>query len=252
MIRWLIQTTVDHPDLAAGRPPAGLLTDEEMARYQGLLSPRRRRDWLLGRWAMKRLLQAHVLASDGHCPPLDCLSIEYETSGAPYVVSRYPALRGGKDGHLPLAIAISHSNGYAFCALAANQSGNVCVGCDIELVEPRPATFAEEFFSDSEQVHLSRAHTSVHDLLITATWSAKEAALKASGVGLRVDPRGVECLVPSIHPRHWMPLRATIQPEIQALSKGSGPLALWWRVIENRLRPRTFFVLTLAAYGTEL
>jgi 4'-phosphopantetheinyl transferase len=253
MIRWLIQTTVDHPDVAAGRPPAGLLTDEEARQYRGFLSPRRRRDWLLGRWTSKRLIQAHVMANDGFVPPLNYFSIAYEPSGAPYVVSQHPALRGeGENGRLPVALAISHSNGYAFCALAANRSGKTCLGADIELAESRPASFAEEFFSDGEQAHLNAVPASQRELLTTATWSAKEAVLKAMQLGLRVDTRGVECLMPPLRPRHWMPLRVSAHPTFYDQSQAVGPLALWWRVVENRLRPSTCFILTLAAFGTGL
>src|SRR4051812_27323042 len=115
MIRWLVQTTVDDPDLAAGRPAAGLLTSAEWEQYGRSLSPRRRRDWLLGRWTAKRLIQTHVAATDGFSPPFDSFSIENEAGGAPYVTSRYPALRGHcKDERVPLALTISHSHGYAF------------------------------------------------------------------------------------------------------------------------------------------
>ena len=193
MIRWRVQNSVDHPDLAAGRPPAGLLTAQEQRQYDGYLSPRRRRDWLLGRWTAKQLAQAHFLAAEGFRPDLDSFAIAYAPSGAPILTSHHPALRGDdNNGRLPLALAISHSSGYAFCALSGNSAGNVRIGADIEIVEARPSTFVEDFFTASEQARLHAAPRAMRELLITATWSVKEAALKATQYGLRTDPRGVE------------------------------------------------------------
>ena len=240
MIRWLVQTVADHPDLAENRPPSGLLTRAELTRYAAFLSPRRRRDWLLGRWTAKRLIQAHIAATDGFTPTLDSFSITYLPSGAPAIEQ------------VPLALAISHSHGYAFCALSKNHLGHVQIGSDIELVESQPVDFIEEFFTPAEAAHVNAAPPVLRDVLITTTWSVKEATLKASHLGLRVDPRSVECIVPHARPRHWMPLRVTIQCEARAQSGTVGPLRVWWRVIDNRLRPGTTFVLTLAAYGATL
>lgn len=55
----------------------GLLTPAEQAVFEGLKSDKRRRDWLLGRWTGKRLVQA--LAEGyfciGHGVPLDAVEI---------------------------------------------------------------------------------------------------------------------------------------------------------------------------------
>src|SRR5690606_24625333 len=113
MIRWLIQTTADHPDLAAGRAPAGLLTAEEATHYQAYTSPRRRRDWLLGRWTAKQLVQHHLMLSLGFRPACDSFMVAQTPSGAPIITSHSPT----HSPVLPLALSISHSQGYAFCAL---------------------------------------------------------------------------------------------------------------------------------------
>ena len=247
MIRWLVQTIVDHPDLSAGRPPVGLLTPAEACQYSGYLSPRRRRDWLLGRWTVKRLVQKHITATIGFCPALDSFRIEYNASGAPIIASQHPALRS-----IPLALSISHSSGYAFCALADDQTGKVRVGADLELIEPRHASFTQEFFTLAEQASLNAAPLALRTLLTTATWSAKEAVLKATHLGLGTDPRRVECLLRSAAPRHWTPCHVQIQPAIQEQAGATGPLAAWWRTLDNRLLPGTKFVLTLAAYGVRL
>jgi 4'-phosphopantetheinyl transferase len=248
MIRWLIQTTADHPDLAAGRAPAGLLTAEEATRYQAYTSPRRRRDWLLGRWTAKQLVQRHIALSSGFRPALDSFTVAQEPSGAPYVASHYAAVALS----LPLALSISHSQGYALCALSADKSGHTRLGADIEFVEPQPEGFAERFFTPAEQHNIKAAPLAMHTLLTTATWSAKEAVLKATHLGLRADPCSVQCLLPPACPRHWTPLRVHLQPATRTQSGVVGALRAWWRVIDNRLLPGTQYVLTLAAFGAEL
>jgi 4'-phosphopantetheinyl transferase len=249
MIRWLIQSVVDHPDLTAGRPPTGLLTPAEVAQLQSYLSPHRRRDWLLGRWTVKRLIQTHIAATHSFSPALDSFTVEHDPNGAPYATSHHPGLRGAcARGRMPLALSISHSHGYAFCVLSADNMGQVRLGADIELVEAR-TDFAQEFFTSDEQDNINTASPALVDLLTTATWSAKEAILKAAHIGLRADPRSVQCLLPPARPRDWTPLRVEIANQN---SQESGPIRAWWRVLDNRLLPHSSFVLTIAAYGAIL
>lgn len=254
MIRWLVQSVVDHPDLLAGRPPAGLLAPAEEKQYQTLLSPQRRRDWLLGRWTAKQLVQSHFAATDGYAPALDSFTIEYDHHGAPYAAMLHL---------IEQPLSISHSNGYAFCALSANNSGQTGVGADIELVEPRGDHFTQDFFTASEQTNIrlgaplvgplsSALPAGEQDLLATATWSAKEALLKAKRTGFRSDPCSVECLPRPARPRHWTAMQAALRPAITGATQTLGPLRVWWRVLDNQLRPGTAFVLTLAAFGTDL
>jgi 4'-phosphopantetheinyl transferase len=258
MIRWLVQSVVDHPDLAAGRPPAGLLSPAEQERYAGYLNPKRRRDWLLGRWTAKRLIQAHYAAAAGFHPALDSFTVVQDPEGAPYVVSCDPALGGsqleyGTPARLPLAISISHSHGYAFCAVCCTNAHPINLGADLELVEPRGTGFVHDYFTDEEQHALHAVPPALSDLLVTATWSAKESVLKALRLGLRVDTRTVQCIVPPAQPRMWSTFSIDIcgslgAPRVDAPSGFTG----WWRVVDNRLRPGTQFVLTLVAQGCTL
>jgi phosphopantetheinyl transferase (holo-ACP synthase) len=179
--------------------------------------------------------------------------VAHDASGAPYFASDHPALAGNcADGRIAVALSISHSNGYAFCALCENDSGEVRVGVDLELVAARHESFAQEFFTAAEQARVNTAPSPMRDLLLTAGWSAKEAVLKAAQLGLRADPRTVECFIPLARPRHWLPVGVEMQPVRHAQAQAAGPLRLWWRVIENRLLPGSEFVLTLAAYGASL
>lgn len=268
MIRWLIQSVADNPDLTAGRPPVGLLTPAELEQFSGFLNPQRRRDWLLGRWTAKRLVQTHIAATDGFHSALDTFAIEQEPNGAPYVkevssslgesgepLPNPPQVGEGfsfphfANGRMPIALSISHSHGYAFCALCAAGTTNTRLGVDIELVEARPENFVQEFFTAREQVNTGAGRL---DLLTTVTWSGKEAVLKAAHLGLRIDPRRVQCLPRPGCPRHWTRLSVEARLAASLQQEEMGPLRAWWRVVENRLRPGKSFVLVIAAYGASL
>jgi 4'-phosphopantetheinyl transferase len=253
MLRWLVQTSADHPNLLAASPPPKLLTAHEIDYYRTLLSPRRRRDWLLGRWTAKCLAQTHFRLQHGFTPALDSFGIEYAPSGAPRFHSNHPALSGASpEQRVPVALSISHSGGYAFCAIGDDCTGEHRVGADIELVKPQGADFVEQFFTHAEQRNVNAAPLALRPTLIMATWSVKEAALKAAQVGLRADPLTVECMITAEMPRHWSRLYVHLQPQVRAHFANDTPLSAWWRVINNRLRPSTHFVLTLVACGLTL
>ena len=94
MIQWLVQDHSAHPALAGGGVPAGLLTPAELTRYQSLAGDKRRRDWLLGRWTAKRLLQAVL---DG-TPALDGIELDNDSNGVPLARSPRALLNGQLSG----------------------------------------------------------------------------------------------------------------------------------------------------------
>jgi 4'-phosphopantetheinyl transferase len=288
MIRWLIQTVVSHPDLTAGRPPAGLLIAAESAHFATLLTPQRRRDWLVGRWTAKRLVQNQIATMRGFCPALASFAIGYDAQGAPCITSDEAAHTG-----LPLTLTISHSQGYALCAITATLRGEIGLGVDIELVDEKTAPMLDEFFTPAERANLDATPAHLRPTLATATWSIKEAMFKAIPSTARTNPCDVECLVrPSYHLsklrfeellghvtpqgslsptvperclRHdssrlnfhtstylgWTPLLVKLSSTLRCHAP-VGPLRGWWRVQPNTLRPGTHFVMTLAAFGTNL
>ena len=258
MIRWSVQSVVDHSDLSAGRPPAGLLSPDEYAFYARLLSPQRRRDWLLGRWTAKRLVQAHLAAGAGFAPALTQFAISQDEAGAPIVTSRDPALLaallpgvrpeppGAPATRLPLLLSISHGHGYALGAVCDKTAARAGLGVDLELVEHREPLFLADFFSEQEHRALAASPADQQNQLITAGWSGKEAALKALRLGIRLDPRLVQCFLAPGEPSGWAPLR--IEPFGEwppAYADRRLGFAGWWRLMDNRLLPGTTFVLTL-------
>jgi 4'-phosphopantetheinyl transferase len=234
MIHWLIQSSSDHPDLARGVAPAGLLSDVEEARLAALKIDKRRRDWLLGRWTAKRLIQTYLEQRTGLCLPLTALVIEPDPNGAPCLIVASPY------HHLPairnLRVSISHSGGRAFCALV--EDGDI--GVDIERIEPRDWQFVEDYFNAEEILRVRLAPAEQYETVITAIWSAKEAALKALRRGLTVDTHSLSCYIPALeHVDDWSAFDIVCDRRLLDLPLAPS-LAGWWRRMDD-------FALTVAA-----
>jgi 4'-phosphopantetheinyl transferase len=276
MIHWLVQSLYDHPALAQGQAPPGLLSSTERARLASLRVDKRRRDWVLGRWTAKHLLQAALQREAQLRLPFTAFSIEYDAKGAPQVVfdaawerrdapepvatnagehrvrpyvPAQPAVPSNGHASPPipsLSLSISHSDGHAFCAVSLLPGCHV--GADIECIVPRSAGFVSDYFTPDEIAHVDAAPAQLRDVLVNATWSGKEAALKALRLGLSVDTRRVVCLVevpadasdPVLFGYRWAQLEVRVEPEVldAAGSSRAAHLSGWWQVMSN-------YVLTL-------
>lgn len=215
-------------------PAEAWLSPPERERLCELRVEKKRQEWLLGRWTAKRLAQT-VLAREGKCPiELARLSITPAPDGAPEL--HIFASGGGVEEPGSPAISISHSDGRAFCAMA---TGGFAVGADIETIAARGLSFVGDYFTPAEQALLAAAPAEHYDLLATAIWSAKEAALKALRLGLTVDTRRVECLVPLVGAADgvWTPFTVMCD---DSLGGPPGGLRCWWRRLDD-------VVLTLTA-----
>ncbi len=154
------------------------LSADEILQFKRMRFPKRRREWLLGRYAAKRLL-ATVLQPD---PPA-VLEVHNGPSGAPQVW-----LNGIQRSDL--CLSISHSGSATFCALSTDPSFHA--GADLEKIEPRPENFVLDYFSSGELAWFHSLEGEFKATGATLLWSAKESMLKALGVGLHLDTRQVE------------------------------------------------------------
>ncbi len=232
MIHWLVQTTQNHPALLDGMPPQGLLSPVEAEKFDSLKTEKRRRDWLLGRWTAKHLVR-QVLNEHGQPVSLNQLAIRNRDSGEPYL----QILSNFEKRDFPFTISISHSYNCAVCAVTERPFW--AIGTDLEKIETRGDSFTQDYFTNEEQQLVRQAMPEMRDTLVTAVWSAKEAALKALHLGLRADTRAVNCLIQpeQIRPLSWTPFKI----ELDSARLGNVPrLAGWWRTIDD-------FVLTMAA-----
>ena len=198
------------------------LAAAERARADSFPGEARRRDFRLGRWTAKRAL-ADRLGLERSMRALCEIEVASDEQGAPRATWRGAAV--------PCALSLSHRDGAALCALAP---AGVALGCDLERLEARSAAFAEHFLADVERAALTVLPDTFRGEHATLLWSAKESALKALGIGLRVDARDVVVHTDPAHPRAgaWRPLRV----------RGSDVPSLcgWWCV-------RLSWILTVVA-----
>lgn len=227
MIYWLVQSTADCPFESDE-----WLSAVERERYAAFTVPKRRHDWLLGRWTAKRLLQAALRQETGRSVPLSDWVIRTGADGAPEV--SVPHQLRNLPGLATLALSISHSGEYALCAASLRPVKSL-LGADIERVEARDEAFVRDFFTEAEQAQVAHASTALRPRLMTAIWSGKEAALKALRLGLREDTRTVTCVLEPREPfpRSWTPFR------LEWRERAAPTLFGWWRMLNAE------YVLTL-------
>ena len=244
LIHWLLQAADEHPDIARGLAPAGLLCAAEQQRLDALQVLKRRRDWLLGRLTAKQLLQSVLSDEAEQAVGLHEILIDNDADGAPFAAldkGRTSASTGAGQ-RLAGSLSISHSRGVAFSAFYAfdPKEEQSAIGADIEFIEPRAESFIRDFFTDAEMAMVQQAGPATTAVLVTACWSAKEAVLKALRTGLRLDTRQVQCLIRPPLPvgEEWQSFEIQILDPAYAAGAWSG----WWR----RLPQYPDFVLTMA------
>ncbi len=93
-----------------------------------------------------------------------------------------PTLAGLGPEHGALTFNLSHAHGNAMVAIAQGRE----VGVDLEMIreDVEVLKLAERFFSDREQCHLQSTVPESRSREFFHYWVAKEAVLKAEGVGL--------------------------------------------------------------------
>jgi 4'-phosphopantetheinyl transferase len=167
---WLEQTEAGVPDDPWWLSPAERLWSSHFR------IPKRRRDWLLGRWTGKLTLAALL---DGP-QTLSAIEIRPAADGSPLAFVHGSSARW--------SISLTHRGGAAACAAGPSDTA---LGCDLEIIEPRSDAFLADYFSAGEAGLSARLHGNERFRLAALLWSAKESVLKALHAGLRLDPRSV-------------------------------------------------------------
>jgi 4'-phosphopantetheinyl transferase len=213
-VYWLEQPRANLPS------ESDWLGPNEILRLEAMRFPKRRADWLLGRWTAKHAVAA-CLGDSTEAENLSALEIRTATSGEPEAY-----LDGAP---LQVSISISHRDGVALCIVGP---ADAKLGCDLELVEEHSQTFAQDYFTAEEQALVSRDTFSRRNMLLSLFWSAKESALKALHEGLRLDTRSISIDVDlaacSSESMIWSPL--------QVLSRNGCEFCGYWRQSGDLLR----------------
>jgi len=191
--------------LLSGTPlldPASVLTGSEAGLLTPRAVPKRRNDFLRGRWIAKKLM-SRVVPGLG---PLDT-SILPDDRGVP--------LPFGNDGPLPFSLSITHTDGIAGAAMVELPD---LVGIDAERLIRDPSLIAEDYFTAIERGHLGDPQTSSR--VATVIWASKEAVSKALGEGLRLSLTSMVVLDPGpLELGVWHPVRVRVD--------GHPSLSLW-------------------------
>jgi 4'-phosphopantetheinyl transferase len=189
------------------------LSPAEAVVAEGFRFPKRRADWMLGRWTAKSALIRMPGLPDRVMADWQILA---SADGAPAV---------WLDGELfDIPLSLSHSGSCSLCAVAESA---MLLGCDLERIEARGASFEETFFTASERELLDRFPPTDRPALSSMIWSAKESVLKALHLGLRADTwRVVVSAIERQAPHGWSRFAVTDE---QQDSRFSG----WWRICEE-------------------
>jgi len=190
---------IGNPDL----DPASVLTGPEAGLLGPRAVPKRHNDFLRGRWIGKKLLGSVVPGAGLHD-----LRILPDDRGVPCPFCA--------DRPLAYSLSLSHTDGFAAAAIAPLPG---LVGIDVERPIAEPSLVAQDYFTDRERSFLNPAGDGANRVA-TVIWSAKEAASKALGEGLRLSLLAMEVGDPgSLEPSRWHLLRMSIA--------GHPPLSLW-------------------------
>src|ERR1700739_2610653 len=208
-VHWLEQTEADVPK------ENDWLSARERISLDRLRLAHRRADWRLGRWTAK---QAVAVCCDlpSFPPALAAIEIIPAPSGAPEVFF--------ENKLSPVTISLSHRNHRAVCFLARQAME---LGGDLELVEPRSDSFLSDYFTREEQALVAGQPAADRPRLLALLWSAKESALKALRVGLRLDTRSV-----IVGPLDW-PCELNGWHPIEVRYTGGRTFRGWWQGAGN-------------------
>ena len=145
------------------------------------MNQKRRKEHAMGR-VIAKLAVSWVLATErSKVVPVTSVKVLTEEKGKPYAV-----VFGER-----VEISISHSHRWAVCSV-----GGRVHGMDIELAEHRDISFVDEAFTGEEAELISRKQKQYdlgENMVQTLFFSAKEAYLKKTGIGMGVNLKSVRC-----------------------------------------------------------
>lgn len=146
-------------------------------------NPKRQRQWLLGRIAVKDAVRLWLRPTNAKemLHPAEFI-IQNDPNGQPVV-------RNITNVHSLPKISIAHANDRAI-AIAGDDS----IGVDLEQITEKNTSFVESFTTPNEQALLNDFPSPDQNTWIIRLWCAKEAASKVNGTGLNGRPRDFEAI----------------------------------------------------------
>lgn len=158
--------------------PDEILSNKELEKYSSFKIPKRKKEWLAGRFAAKTVINKIFDSSFS----LKEIPITYDENGRPL------CLLNGKE----YLLSITHSGDWA--AAIVNDENTGFLGIDIEKIEVRSKFWNEDYFHKDEAKDGNPEH-------LTKLWTIKEAILKALAVGLTVNLLDIKIALPPASPK---------------------------------------------------
>jgi phosphopantetheinyl transferase len=143
-----------------------VLSKGELFSYDHFKTEKRKNEWLGGRVALKKAVSKIIK------------DLNPKDINASYDVLKGSPVLTVKGEVMPYSISISHCGDWAGAVLSAEEHKHL--GLDIERIEPRPASWMEDYFHKTELIDTD-------DTFLTELWTKKEAVLKALGLGLKAN-----------------------------------------------------------------
>lgn len=200
--------------------PAGVdwLSPAEFNRAAGMRFTKRRTEYLLRRLAGKRAVATALWGQEAtRVQDLGRVALLNRRTGAPY------AEVDGQPAGLDVSLTDRAGCGVALVGDPGTMSAG-SLGIDIEIVEPRSASFVTDYLTPPEQEYVASQAAQTpngHDVAANLLWSAKEAALKVLRVGLRADTRRVVVTIEhTVRADGWAQLH---------VDSGQETFPGWWR-----------------------
>jgi len=169
-IFWLTRTSAKIP------ADDDWLSKSERIVLAGFRFPKRRNDWLLGRWTAKEAIRLFLAGRNFLLPSLE---IRSAADGAPEAF-----FEGRPAG---VSLSISHSRDRSLCVAGSRA---MSVSCDLEWIEPREDNFENDYFVQ-EEISFVAQSPFAREVASNLIWSAKETTLKIIRKGLSRDTRSV-------------------------------------------------------------
>ncbi|HRI17063.1 MAG TPA: 4'-phosphopantetheinyl transferase superfamily protein, partial [Burkholderiaceae bacterium] len=163
-----------------------VLSFEEREAWRALgRGVRRRREWLLGRLAIKEAVRYALQAEHGEWLYPSDIVVRHDAQGAPFVDGWWTA-----NEYRAPSVSLSHNSGFCLAALGGD---GTAVGVDAEIVGrvQRPEWLATAL-TPAEGAWLAGRPAAAREVDVLRLWCAKEAAAKRLGCGLQGQPEAFE------------------------------------------------------------
>lgn len=161
---------------------SSILSPAELARFEAFAMPKKKLQWLAGRYAVKTALLKNIRLRE-HFPDLNRLDVLSSENSVPYLV-QFPALR----------ISITHSFPYCIGVVF-----NGAVGVDLERVIELSGSLIKHYFHPNEIKKLAEYEQAAdyHGQAVLY-WTRKEAVSKLLKLGLKMDFKQIDTAGDSI------------------------------------------------------